>query len=69
MTFLENILERLGKRASSPVLAEVRDGALLPVTGSAFLGMVQQARKFLGARGLKRGDRCVLLAPNSIEWA
>ncbi|MGC1131164.1 MAG: AMP-binding protein [Candidatus Acidiferrales bacterium] len=69
MTFLENILERLRQRAGSPVLAEVRDGALLPVTGSVFLGMVQQARNFLGARGLKRGDRCVLLAPNSIEWA
>ena len=30
--------------------------------------MVQQARQFLAARGLKKGDRCALLAPNSIRW-
>ena len=30
--------------------------------------MIAQARAFLAARGLKNGDRCALLAPNSIRW-
>ena len=31
--------------------------------------MIAQARRFLAARGLKRSDRCALLAPNSVRWA
>jgi len=30
--------------------------------------MVQEARNFLISRGMKRGDRCALLASNSIRW-
>ncbi len=30
--------------------------------------MVQQARQFLRARAMKKGDRCALLAPNSMRW-
>jgi long-chain acyl-CoA synthetase len=30
--------------------------------------MLSQARAFLASRGLKKGDRCVLLASNSIRW-
>src|ERR1700687_3344505 len=69
MTFLEKIFERIQQSATAPVLREIRDGKLVSVTGGEFLAMVQQARKFLLARGLKKGDRCVLLAPNSIRWA
>src|ERR1700687_3260877 len=69
MTFLEKIFERIQQSATAPVLREIRDGKLVSVTGGEFLAMVQQARKFLLARGLKKGDRCVLLASNSIRWA
>src|SRR5271155_1076083 len=69
MTFLEKIFERLKRAASTPVLREIRDGNLVSATGGQFLAMVQQARTFLLARGLKKADRCVLLAPNSIRWA
>jgi long-chain acyl-CoA synthetase len=69
MTFLEKIFERLHQSASAPVLGEIRDGNLVSSTGGEFLNMVQQARTFLLARGLKKGDRCALLAPNSIRWA
>ncbi|MGA8223641.1 MAG: AMP-binding protein [Candidatus Acidiferrales bacterium] len=69
MTFLEKIFERLQQAASAPVLCEIRGGNLVSVTGREFLAMVQQARTFLVARGLKKGDRCALLAPNSIRWA
>jgi long-chain acyl-CoA synthetase len=69
MNFLEQIFERLQKCAGSPVLGEVRDGTIVSVTGSELLGLIQQARTFLVARGFKKGDRCALFAPNSIRWA
>ncbi len=69
MTFLEHIFDRLQKADEQPVLGEVRDGKIVSVTGSEFLALIAQARKFVVDRGLKKGDRCVLLAPNSIRWA
>jgi long-chain acyl-CoA synthetase len=69
MTFLENIFARLERAASVPVLGEVRDGKIVSVTGGELLALIEQARKFLNARGFKKGDRCALLAPNSIRWA
>ncbi len=68
LTFLEQILERLERAGSAPVLREVRDGQFVTVTGGELLALVGQAREFLAMRGLKRGDRCALLAPNSIRW-
>jgi long-chain acyl-CoA synthetase len=69
MTFLEQIFERLQQAASAPVIREVRDGKVISATGGELLALVQQARTFLVARGLQNGDRCALLAPNSIRWA
>jgi long-chain acyl-CoA synthetase len=68
MTFIEDIFERIDKRGNAPVLQEVRDGQLVSVSAAEFFKMVWQARGFLVERGLKPGDRCVLLAPNSIQW-
>jgi long-chain acyl-CoA synthetase len=68
MTFLESIFERLQRASSAIVVSEVHNGDLLPATGGELLSMVQQARQFLRARGLKKGDRCALLASNSIRW-
>ena len=68
MSFLENIFERLGQRAGEPVLREIRDGKVKSASGGELLGMVQEARNFLNARGLKKKDRCALLGSNSIRW-
>jgi long-chain acyl-CoA synthetase len=68
MTFLETIFERLQEASTTPVVAEIHDGAPKNFTGSDLLAMVQQARQFLQTRGLKRGDRCALIAPNSARW-
>ena len=51
------------------MVCEIRNGQIASVTGSEFLALVQQARGFLAARGLKKSDRCALIAPNSILWA
>ena len=69
MTFVENIFARLKKSATEPVLQEIHGEKIHSVTGSELLAITQQARNFLLARGLKKGDRCALLAPNSIRWA
>jgi long-chain acyl-CoA synthetase len=68
MTFLEAIFERLQRAAIVPVACEIQEGAVRATTGGELLSMIQQARQFLRARALKKGDRCALLAPNSVRW-
>ena len=38
-------------------------------TGSEFLAQIGAARTYLRTSGLAKGDRCALVAPNSIRWA
>jgi long-chain acyl-CoA synthetase len=68
MTFLEQIFDRLQRAATAPVVREIHDGKFVSVTGADLLAMTQQVRQFLSARGMQKGERCVLLAPNSIRW-
>jgi long-chain acyl-CoA synthetase len=68
MTFLEQIFERLRRAANEPVVREIRDGKIVSLTGGELLGMAQQARTVLASKELRKGDRCVLLAANSIQW-
>src|SRR5579864_3121141 len=68
MTFLDQTFTRLESSADQIVLTELRDPTPIRVIGRDLLGMIAQARAFLAAKDLKTGDRCVLLAPNSIDW-
>ena len=68
MSFLENIFAKLEASGDTPVLQELREGQVFAVTGRELLARVAQARFFLGSRGLKKGDRCALLAHNGIDW-
>jgi long-chain acyl-CoA synthetase len=69
MSFIEDIFGRLEKSGDAPVLREARDGHVESITSADFLRLVNQARGFLAARDLKPGDRCAVIAPNSIRWA
>jgi long-chain acyl-CoA synthetase len=69
MNFLENILGRLQESADRVVLAESQVGGDRTATGSELLAQIAAARAFLRASGLAKGDRCALVAPNSIRWA
>ncbi len=69
MNFLENIFHRCTEASRSPVLREARDGSLVAATGGELLTLVGEARAFVRKNGLKKSDRCALLAPNSIRWA
>jgi len=68
MTYLETIFARLEDAADEALLGEVREGKIVAVTGADLLALIAQARAFVTSRGLKPGERCVLLAPNSIRW-
>jgi long-chain acyl-CoA synthetase len=66
MSFLDDIFAQL--EIGAPVLQEFRDGKLVSITGGELLELVTVAREFLIDRGLRRGDRCALLAQNSVRW-
>ncbi|MBO0799827.1 MAG: AMP-binding protein, partial [Blastocatellia bacterium] len=69
MNFIENILHRIKQTPARPLLREVRDGRLSAISAGEFLALIRQARSYLRQAGLKRGDRCGLLAPNGVRWA
>ena len=69
MNFLEHIFERLRHSSERPVLQQVNDGRLLSSNGRQVLGLAHAARNFLLDAGLKKGDRCALLAANDVRWA
>src|SRR5580698_6764315 len=68
MTFLEKIFERFQRTASTVLLREIRDGQFVSVTGAELLALIDRGRAFLRRSGLKAGDRCAIVAPNSIQW-
>src|ERR1700675_346454 len=68
MTFLENILASLDRKRDAVVLQELRDGQPVSMMARQLLGQVQVARAYLRRLRLKKGDRCALLAHNSMQW-
>jgi long-chain acyl-CoA synthetase len=68
MPFVGEIFSRLQAAANTTVLQEIRDGQVTGVTGAEFLELIRKARTFLASKGLKKADRCGLLAANSIRW-
>jgi len=67
--FLENILAQLNRADGRVVLREIRGDRFVSVTGRELLDQVQLVRTFIRNAGVQPGDRCALLAPNSIRWA
>jgi len=68
MSFLEQLFGSLEQKGDLVVLQELRDGTPAPVTARQLLAQVQVARAYLRRLRLKKGDRCALLAHNSIRW-
>jgi long-chain acyl-CoA synthetase len=66
--FIEEIFSQLEKAADTRILAEIREGEITGVTGSELLELIRRARTFIASQRLKKGDRCGLLAANSIRW-
>ena len=68
MPFVGEIFSQLQRSANSPMLQEIRDGQLTSATGAQLLELIRKARTFLASKGLKKGNRCGILAANSIRW-
>src|SRR6266700_1725725 len=74
MSFLDDIFAKLESVDKETVLWESHDPVATGgtvgcgVTGRGLLVRVSQARACLAVQNLKKGDRCALLAANSIEW-
>jgi long-chain acyl-CoA synthetase len=67
--FLENIFAQLKRADDRVVLREIRGEKFVSVTGGELLGQIQRVRGYLRRAGLQPGDRCALLAANSVRWA
>ena len=68
MSFLEIIFERLKNSPSTALLKELAGDKSESATGADLAALIQTARAFLRAQGVKKGDRIGLLAANSIRW-
>jgi long-chain acyl-CoA synthetase len=68
MTFLEQIFASLDRIGDAVVLQELRDGQPVSLTARELLAQVLVARAYLRRLRLKKGDRCALLAHNSMQW-
>jgi long-chain acyl-CoA synthetase len=68
MPFVGEIFSQLKAAGSMTVLQEIRDGQISGVNGAELLALIHQARTFLASKGLTKGERCALLAANSIRW-
>ncbi len=68
MPFVGDIFAQLKAASNTVVLQEIRDGQVTGVTGAELLELIRKARTVLASKGPKKGDRCGLLAANSIRW-
>ncbi|HXZ31085.1 MAG TPA: AMP-binding protein [Terriglobales bacterium] len=68
MTFPNDIFAKLEQAGDTVLLLELREEAAIKATGTDLLNMIAQARTFLASNRLNKGDRCALLAHNSIRW-
>jgi len=68
MNFLQTIFSNLSRSPQKTVLQEVREDGLHSVSGADLLDWIGQSRRRLREAGLRPGDRCGLLGPNSSRW-
>jgi long-chain acyl-CoA synthetase len=66
--FLRNIFENLQRSADRVVLREVHGGQFVSKSGAELLRLVELARQWLRSVGIQPGERCGLIAANSIQW-
>jgi len=66
--FLQSIFARLEASPGRLVLREVRGDQFVSVTAGELLALVDLARQFFRAQQIPAGERCGLIASNSIHW-
>jgi long-subunit acyl-CoA synthetase (AMP-forming) len=68
MTFLDQIFDSLDRSGDAVVLQELHDGQPVSLTARQLLAEVLEAQGYLRRLRLTKGDRCALLAHNSMRW-
>ena len=68
MSFVEQIFSSLKQTNDAVVLQEVRADQTASCTARQLIEQVDVARAYLRRLRLKKGDRCALLAHNSVRW-
>src|SRR5580658_8088984 len=68
MLFLDQLFSSLEQSGDAIVLREVRAEQTATCTARQLIEQVHVARAYLRRLRLKKGDRCALLAHNSIRW-
>jgi long-chain acyl-CoA synthetase len=69
VNFLESIFAQLEAAGNRQVVRQPqRDGGTMVASGHELLLLVGKARALLASKKLHKGDRCVLLGHNSVEW-
>ena len=68
MSFVVLLLGRLAARPDHVFLREARESGPVDTTGRQLLSAAARVRRAARKAGLRRGDRCALLASNSAAW-
>lgn len=68
ISFIADIFAQLQAAADVRILAETRESEVTGITGGQLLELIHKARTFIASKHLQKGDRCGLLAANSIRW-
>jgi long-chain acyl-CoA synthetase len=66
--FIEEIFAQLRRAGGRVVLREIRGAEFVSVSGKELLQQVEDVRGHLRGLGLEPGERCAVLAPNSVRW-
>lgn len=66
--FLQNIFENLQRSADRVVLREAHGGQFVSNSGAELLRLIETARQWLRSIGIQPGQRCGVVAANSIRW-
>jgi long-chain acyl-CoA synthetase len=66
--FLQNIFSHLQRSPGRVVLREVHGAQFVSKTAEELLVLVERARHWLRSTGIKSGERCGIIAANSIHW-
>ena len=66
--FLRNIFENLQSSADRVILREVHGSQFVSNSGAELLRLIEAARQWLRSAGIQPGERCGLIAANSMHW-
>lgn len=66
--FLQKIFGNLQRSADRVVLREVQGDQFVSKSGAELLHLIETARQWLRSTGIQPGERCGLIAANSIHW-